>query len=310
MTYNEAIQLDDKITKRSLIGISNYNYPSLNKEDNNCPFFERKENYGLIIDDVDFLKYQIFNADLDYKLPLINGNYYMIFDKTNALKENELKYPICICYTSKLDKRLCFEEEDEEDSYLKEWVIVRNEKEKEQFFKSSKNIFDITYYSIKDDIYIEIYNQLDMIHKVYQKEWNKIVMSPIHLEGDVLITDPCYWVKQDDWGVFEFGNTWKHLGINNSICRDTIYGDWSCHVFNNDTNEILGTFCADSGMVCVCLLDEVKKYSGDTINSYIESGCATVIKKFKGDIQFEIKEDSLFVVGKGNLNFISKQTGF
>ena len=49
------------------------------------------------------------------------------------------------------------------------------------------------------------------------------------------------------------------LGIKNYICRDTLYGDWSCTTYNSDTHEKLGEFCADSGMVGVYLLDEVLK---------------------------------------------------
>lgn len=47
------------------------------------------------------------------------------------------------------------------------------------------------------------------------------------------------------------------------ICRDTITGDWPCATFKADTNEELGNFCADSGMVAVFLLEEVLKYNPD-----------------------------------------------
>ena len=99
------------------------------------------------------------------------------------------------------------------------------------------------------------------------------------------------------------------LGITNYICRDTIYGDWSCTTFNTDTNEAIGEFCADAGMVGVFLLDEVLKYNPD-FNYHIERPwTTTLIKNFDGDVNFEINEyDEVEVIGRGNINFIGIQT--
>ncbi|RHM40420.1 hypothetical protein DWZ70_02785 [Mediterraneibacter gnavus] len=122
----------------------------------------------------------------------------------------------------------------------------------------------------------------------------------------------------------------EELGIKNYICRDTLYGDWSCTTYNSDTHEKLGEFCADSGMVGVFLLDEVLKYNPD-FNYHIERPwTTTLIKDFDGEIDFEIihtegiyeddtkfyskgekwEDNSVSVVGRGNINFETKQTGF
>lgn len=132
-----------------------------------------------------------------------------------------------------------------------------------------------------------------------------------------------------DWELCNFGEDFEKLGIKNYICRDTIYGDWSCTTFDSDTEEILGEFCADVGMVGVFLLDEVLKYNPD-FDYHIECPwTTTLIKDFDGEVDFEIiheegfyedntefhkkgdkwEDDSVSVIGKGNINFMTRQTG-
>ncbi len=133
-----------------------------------------------------------------------------------------------------------------------------------------------------------------------------------------------------DWDLSNCGTFMEALGIKNYIRRDTLYGDWSCTTYNSDTNEKIGNFCADAGMVGVFLLDEVLKYNPD-FNYHIERPwTTTLIKNFDGEIDFEIvhtegvyeddtefhrkgekwEDDSVSVVGRGNVNFKTVQTGF
>ena len=64
-----------------------------------------------------------------------------------------------------------------------------------------------------------------------------------HFHGDIVITDPCY---------FGLGNYTKLDGmLNDFIQRDTLYGDWSCHVYDMNTKQELGQFCRRRpGMCC------------------------------------------------------------
>ena len=133
-----------------------------------------------------------------------------------------------------------------------------------------------------------------------------------------------------DWDLSNCGTSMEALGIKNYIRRDTLYGDWSCTTYNSDTNEKIGNFCADAGMVGVFLLDEVLKYNPD-FNYHIERPwTTTLIKDFDGEVDFEVihtdgvyeddtefhskgerwEDDSVSVVGKGNINFETRQTGF
>lgn len=134
------------------------------------------------------------------------------------------------------------------------------------------------------------------------------------------------WNRENvtDWERCDYGDNMEVLGINNYMTRNTIYGDWSCTVFNSDTKESIGQFCADAGLVSVFSLDEVLKYNPDY--TFDENGWSeTVIRDFKGTVKFVVKKHRskkyenfyVEVVGKGinkktgePINFVSKQTGF
>ena len=73
----------------------------------------------------------------------------------------------------------------------------------------------------------------------------------------------------------------------------------------------LGSFCADAGRVCVVYLDEILK-----VNPHFKEWadkhewCVTIIEDFDGDIEYEVDEEGeAHIVGKGNLNFYTSQSG-
>lgn len=137
-------------------------------------------------------------------------------------------------------------------------------------------------------------------------------------KGTIIITDPCYIIKDDDWKRSGYGEFFDKLGINTFLSHETIYGDWSCTTVNKDTNKSLGEFCADAGMVCVVLKEELDKYNPDW-NKTLEYWCYTEIPDFDGEISIEVqnykdKKESfenkfVSVIGSGNINFYTSQTG-
>ena len=73
----------------------------------------------------------------------------------------------------------------------------------------------------------------------------------------------------------------------------------------------LGKFCADSGMVCVVYLDEVLK-ANPTFKQWAEehTWCVTIIEDFDGDVRYIVDDnDEAHIVGEGNINFYTTQTG-
>lgn len=165
--------------------------------------------------------------------------------------------------------------------------------------------------------------------------------EPVEFDGDIIITDPCYILKDgdskdDDWKTCEWGDNMEALGINHYMTRDTLYGDWSCTTFDTDSKKKIGCFCADAGLVSVFLLDEVLRYNPDFDYHTERPWTTTLIKDFKGTVQFIVKreegvyeEDTEFwkagdtwidyaveVVGHGinkvtgeAINFVGTQTG-
>lgn len=126
------------------------------------------------------------------------------------------------------------------------------------------------------------------------------------------------------------------LGLTQYMTRDTLYGDWSCTTFNQDTGEGIGTFCADAGLVGVFLLDEVMAYNPDYKDVEENHWCVTCIRDFKGTVEFRVvhkegiyettsschkagdkwEHDEVEVHGYGinkvtgeSINFVAKQTG-
>lgn len=122
------------------------------------------------------------------------------------------------------------------------------------------------------------------------------------------------WDKEnpDDWEVCCYGEEFEALGFSsNYLVHSTLYGDWSCTTYNSDTKEAIGQFCADAGLVGVFLLDEVLKYNPNFQKELEKDWVVTLIKDFEGEVYFEkVDKETLIVVGRGNINFETRQTGF
>ena len=151
--------------------------------------------------------------------------------------------------------------------------------------------------------------------------------------------------KYDDWDKCDFGENMEVLDIHNYISESTIYGDWSCTTYQidgvpkrvckqlllqalndnleneeygddelliPDEGKAIGGFCADTGLVGVFLLDEVLAYNPEW-KSWIEehSWCATIIEDFEGEVEYYIDkvDEEAHIVGTGNINFYTAQTG-
>lgn len=169
-----------------------------------------------------------------------------------------------------------------------------------------------------------------------------IITDPCYIIKKCLEKNPYpYTFKQydkwerlhDDWRKCEYGQNMKALGISHYICGSTIYGDWSCTTYkimedpykvidnfveaakNEEAYEVncsnLGDFCADAGMVAVFDLDEVRKYNPG-IDEWIASHdwCVTTITDFDGEVEYYVdKQGDAHIVGIGNINFFTEQTG-
>jgi hypothetical protein len=121
------------------------------------------------------------------------------------------------------------------------------------------------------------------------------------------------------------GNGLEKYGFTNYLWGTTMYGDWSCTTFKlkeyaknkkpsditqKDITKPIGEFCADAGLVGVFLLKEVLNFN-PTYDDHIKKPyTTTLIENFDGDVQYIIEDDSVYIKGIGNVNFITNQTGF
>lgn len=150
-------------------------------------------------------------------------------------------------------------------------------------------------------------------------------------KGDIIITDPCYIDTDDnklwdspDIDIFE-GSGLDNHGFSNYIWEGTIYGDWSCTAFqlkedakalpieeitSSHIENTIGEFCADAGLVGVFLLDEVLAFNPKFDYHINRPWTTTLIKDFDGEIEYEVWEDEAYIRGTGNINFVTRQTGF
>ena len=171
----------------------------------------------------------------------------------------------------------------------------------------------------------DISREMDQLFQLYYSNISFQDSEPFHFDGDIIITDPCYILRsdtdRDDWVECGCGDCMEDIGIEHCISRDTLYGDWSCTVFNSDNGEVLGTFCADSGMVAVMSLEDVMRYNPHFDAHLNRKWTTALIKNFKGTCQFVVKEygtDDYGVIVVGNgidkvtgapINFTTLQTG-
>lgn len=74
----------------------------------------------------------------------------------------------------------------------------------------------------------------------------------------------------------------------------------------------IGGFCADAGMVAVFSLDEVLKYNPNFDYHINRLWTTTLIKDFDGEVEYYIDEaeGDAHIIGTGNVNFFTTQTGF
>ena len=80
-------------------------------------------------------------------------------------------------------------------------------------------------------------------------------------------------------------------------------------IWQNKSSQ-LGEFCADAGMVGVFLLDEVLKYNPEFDWWLSKPWTTTLIRNFDGDVRYYLDDyDNAHIIGEGNINFVTIQTG-
>lgn len=150
-------------------------------------------------------------------------------------------------------------------------------------------------------------------------------------KGNIIITDPSYIIRsehhdtnpitENDWDSCDYGDKMEVLGIKTYLTRNTESSNWSCSTYEKDTHKKLGSFCADTRLVSVFLLDEVLAYNPNFDYHIKRPWTTTLIENFDGEIKIEvvnikyedketgeIMDEEARIIGKGNINFYTTQT--
>lgn len=283
-----------------------------------------------LINDLDYTQVSLFRMLLNEKIDSDIIKFYFTHKKNDG---DVLELPEqCKIYD---DLYILFSKYDKNTSKLKikgfKVIPVNNDSEDE-------TLYEPLYYSIKivyeDNSSVPMGRRmkeslLDYIGNAttYEQNMMKAIKGCNFENQDIIITDPCYIFNYDKTdGYTDFTS----YGLKeNYICHSTLYGDWSCTTFDSDTNKPIGEFCADAGLVCVVPLDTAINANDGYENIKDNDWTRTIIRNFTGHVYADFKteervyaEDSpyhkkgekysydyLEIVGEGNINFRTKQTG-
>lgn len=160
----------------------------------------------------------------------------------------------------------------------------------------------------------------------------------MRFKGNLVITDPCYiksspslatlqerdtiygdWScmvypgkleecnlpKEWDEKYFDFFNKYNFSGLNDAEKRN-LYETFA-EFKETWKKNILGEFCADSGMVGLFDYDLLSEQDKEFVNT--KTLCATIIKDFDGDVDIQEINNYVHVIGVGNKQFFSTQSG-
>lgn len=139
----------------------------------------------------------------------------------------------------------------------------------------------------------------------------------------LLITDPCYLLHKEHWEHYcnlcfdeEYKKTGKesitiseylqkYHNFGEVVGGSTGFGDWTNIVKDSETGEILGSFCADAGMVICCTMSDLWNYNPDRANNianYTCTGGATIIHDYTGTITYTLEDSWAMITGEGELD--------
>ena len=127
----------------------------------------------------------------------------------------------------------------------------------------------------------------------------------MRFNGSIVIGDPCYFVKNGDWEVCEYGDRMDKIGFSDyMIIR---FPDDPQVVIDEKNGNILGGICQDSGYIVVVYLDELKNYNIDYEKAFWSKKNRTIILGFDGEVSFE--EVEVVIDGYQDVDTIISGTG-
>ena len=150
---------------------------------------------------------------------------------------------------------------------------------------------------ITDPCYLSEAHPLDSSDTMYG-DWSCMVY-----EGDLESS-----TKPEEWNkvYFDFFNKYNSKRFTDEE-KKALWNEYSKFKENWKKNNTLGEFCADAGEVGIFDYDRLSDKDKLWIDKH--PWCAAVIKNFDGKASINVINKEVHVIGKGNFNFFSTQSG-
>lgn len=117
------------------------------------------------------------------------------------------------------------------------------------------------------------------------------------------------WIDEWDELYFAFLKDYNNPDISPNV-KEALLVDYNTKKEEFKDENTLGEFCADAGMVCVVYLDEVLKVNPNFKDWALNHPwCATIIEDFDGNVNYTVDAEEAHIVGEGNVNFYTSQSG-
>ena len=191
MDFNKAEKAKEQFRNLNILYLYSHRWFFDEDEDDYDYNFEKPGNSGMVILESDFAENVILFNSIETR-KLFNNNDGLLFERSSAISDENLQYPLII---TGINVFTLFGEDEE--SRIPSWAYIESKQERDEYLKR-EHLEDILYFSLDSDVFNEWKNSLEEAQEAIVNEWERIVMRTIHLKGDILITDPCYWVKDED----------------------------------------------------------------------------------------------------------------
>ena len=113
--------------------------------------------------------------------------------------------------------------------------------------------------------------------------------------------------KEWDEKYFQFFNEYNFSGKNDEE-KKSLLNEFNEFKDNWKKDNILGEFTADAGLVGVFDWDELSEENKTWAVEH--PWCAAIIKQWTGNVEFEVNDETVHVVGTGEKPFFTVQSGF
>ena len=130
-------------------------------------------------------------------------------------------------------------------------------------------------------------------------------------KGSIVIGDPSYFVKTEDWEKCEYGDRMDQIGFTDFMCIR--FPEDLQAVKEENSGQLFGGICQDSGFVVVVYLEELKAYRPDYEKAFYSKTNRAIILDFDGEVSSKEVEEVLngetetytSIFGNGNICFKS-----